>query len=136
MIKEFIRDKVKVIVHYGKEHDHCVSGTIASYDEYNETIHLMPEGSSLEMALSVHSIIKIEMLNASSHHDLLAKHETLTTDVDFDNAILLHLPVSVWHGGYRVRSAAPLQSHDDQTVIINGQMYDKASFLFRIERSH
>jgi len=62
----------------------------------------------------------------------LFKDKTLKSPADFDNAMYLAVPVSVWQNGEIIDYGGPIQKHTTEAVYINNGYYLKATCEFRV----
>lgn len=63
---------------------------------------------------------------------LFVQHQLLENQVDFDNAMFLKIPVSVWRGNQFVDFGGYIQKHDTDAVIIAGDYFLKNQFAFKV----
>ena len=63
---------------------------------------------------------------------LFKPHQQLVNSVDFDNAMYLAVPVSVWQNGEIIDYGGPIQMHTTEAVCINDGYYLKCVCEFRV----
>jgi hypothetical protein len=63
---------------------------------------------------------------------MLKSGSVLQTEADFDNAMWIGLPVSVWQAGEILDYGGPIEQHTTDAVRINGAYYLKAVCEFRV----
>lgn len=62
----------------------------------------------------------------------MTKNKPLIFDADFDLAIILKTPVTVWQDNEILDYGGVVESYDDGTVIINGAHFMRNNCEFRI----
>jgi hypothetical protein len=65
-------------------------------------------------------------------YDMLASGFILTTNAQIDTAIFNNQPVTVWMEGRIVDDLNVIETHNEETVKINGEYYSKAACEFRV----
>ncbi|MCZ8514722.1 hypothetical protein O9H85_20285 [Paenibacillus filicis] len=63
---------------------------------------------------------------------MFTQNQRLENQVDFDNAMFMEVPVSVWRGHQYVDFGGCIQEHDPEAVIIAGDYFLKSEFEFKV----
>lgn len=127
MFQELIKTGQEVVVYYGN-HSDCICGTIKDYHEKFEVIQL----DTHDFMLPLRCVTKIELVEPTFRSPLFKRHQVLKSDVDFDNAYLMALPISLWKNEKRLLEGSRLQRHDGDTFQICQQTYKKSEFTVKI----
>lgn len=61
---------------------------------------------------------------------MFLNQQQLEHQVDFDNAILIGVPISVWRGNQHIDFGGRMIKHDDLAVYIEGGYFLKREFRF------
>lgn len=56
----------------------------------------------------------------------------LITDADFDHAIWFQLLIEIWKDGMLIDYGGFVNKHDDLTVTINGNLFFKDNWTFKV----
>ena len=64
---------------------------------------------------------------------MFTKNEWLVDPADFDNAMFLEIPVSVWRGNQYIDYGGVIKKHDAVAVFIDGNCFHKKEFRFKIK---
>ncbi|UUZ86193.1 hypothetical protein LJK88_23925 [Paenibacillus sp. P26] len=63
---------------------------------------------------------------------MFSQNQFLTNQADFDNAMFLETPISVWRGNQYVDFGGVISRHDDEAVFISGGYFLKKEFGFKV----
>jgi hypothetical protein len=63
---------------------------------------------------------------------LFIQNQLLENQVDFDNAMFIEVPVSVWRGNQYIDFGGFIHKHDDHAVFIADDYFLKKEFKFKV----
>ncbi|GGG16585.1 hypothetical protein [Paenibacillus abyssi] len=66
---------------------------------------------------------------------MFIQNQWLENQVDFDNAMFLRVPVSVWRGNKFIDYGGLIREHDIEAVFIADDCFLKTEFRFKIRSS-